>query len=105
MHPLINEALAAEHRRDLLCRPEVARQRRQANLGSEAGQLSRRATQRINRRLGVGLIRLGGRLVARRRPTPAPCPWCDLAFPSPDHDQSPGDREAILVGAGPAQPR
>ncbi|MDQ6839012.1 MAG: hypothetical protein M3137_11950 [Actinomycetota bacterium] len=54
------------------------------------------------------MIRAGARLVARRRPDPAPCPWCDLAFPRPkgSANPSPGAVACLVAvsSTGPTAP-
>lgn len=103
MHPWLTEVHAREHRRDL------QRQADQAALvrAVRAAGRPRRAPHPgilapLGRRLGVLMIRVGGRLTAHRRPEPAPCPWCDLAFPSAARSgQAPAALPPSLACASP----
>lgn len=80
MYPLLIEERVNEHRRDLQHQADRAAMVRAAQ---PSHRRDRQPRESMGRRLGVLLIRSGGRLVAHRRPDPAPCPWCDLAFPQP----------------------
>lgn len=100
MHPLLIQERAHEHRRDLLRRAERAALVRSARHADHRHRRPRWAIpSSIGRCLGILLIRIGGRLVARRQPETAPCPWCDLAFPLPERSSRvPAASAPPLVG-------
>lgn len=103
MHPLLMQERANAHRRDLLQQAETAALIRSARAANRRHRRPRWSIpSSMGRCLGVLLIRAGGRLVAQRRPEPAPCPWCDLAYP---RSQGPASTETEgapqLVGVSP----
>ncbi len=102
MYPWLIEERVNEHRRDLQHQADRAAMVRAARSSHRRHRQPRRSIlSSMGRGLGLLFIRAGGRLVAHRRPDPAPCPWCDLAFPQPVPLQRvAADLDSGLAGVG-----
>jgi hypothetical protein len=90
MHPHFAEQHARLHRLDLERAAEAERRRPRRPLPLRRAALVY---------AGRVLVRAGGHLVAGGRPAPAPCPWCDEAFPA--HRCLPDPTPAAIAGLRP----